>query len=159
MQWTDSSSLVLWCSLITAEIPGLMIVCAYRDNEVPAGHPFDVAVKDVSASGIQIEAMQLRPIQAPAIVSILSAAIKYVDRWTASLLLLACFVLAESVLQQVFFSANLTAGSHPRMRRPWLSFYSKRRSVIPSSLIATSRPCMRRTCCALTGAQVSGLMT
>ena len=124
-----------------------MIVCAYRDNEVPAGHPFDVAVKDVSASGIQIEAMQLRPIQAPAIVSILSAAIKYVESDD-------CLSLFAK-----FFSANLKPGSQPRMRRRWPSFYSKRRSVIPSSLIATSRPCMRRTCCALTGAQVSGLMT
>lgn len=55
-----------------------MMVCAYRDNEVPAGHPFDVAVKDVTSAGILIESMQLRPIQAPAIVSILTAAIKYV---------------------------------------------------------------------------------
>lgn len=78
MQWVDTSSLGLWRSLLSADVPGLMLVSAYRDNEVPSEHPFAVAVRSLTEAGVPIEQLTLQPIATSAIVSILTAAIKYV---------------------------------------------------------------------------------
>jgi protein kinase len=51
-QWADSASLELLKVLLTSEtISHLLLLGAYRDNEVDQTHPFMVAVNDLTATG------------------------------------------------------------------------------------------------------------
>ena len=55
LQWSDSGSLNLLSYLITdIDIKYFMCICAYRDNEVNASHPFVRMVDDLKSHGIQI---------------------------------------------------------------------------------------------------------
>ena len=60
MQWADSASLNLLHVLMTdPECGHFMLVCAYRENEVSAAHPFIRAVDDIRETGMTPETIRI----------------------------------------------------------------------------------------------------
>ncbi|HQW01058.1 MAG TPA: serine/threonine-protein kinase PknK, partial [Saprospiraceae bacterium] len=60
LQWADSSSLSLLQVLMTdRDSKHLLCICAYRDNEVSASHPFVITVGDIRQEGALINTISL----------------------------------------------------------------------------------------------------
>ncbi len=63
LQWVDAASLRWLRLLIThPESRNLMVICAYRDNEVPPSHPFALALKGFEQVGVPMRAFTLAPL-------------------------------------------------------------------------------------------------
>jgi predicted ATPase/signal transduction histidine kinase/tRNA A-37 threonylcarbamoyl transferase component Bud32 len=63
LQWADLASLRLLQYLIThPDTPPLLLIGAYRDNEVSASHPLALALAEVRAAGGQLEELHLGPL-------------------------------------------------------------------------------------------------
>lgn len=68
LQWADTSSLKLIELLsINPKIRYLMIIGAYRDNEVDSSHPLNLVLKDIESSGTPIERIYLKPLSQDAV--------------------------------------------------------------------------------------------
>jgi histidine kinase len=60
LQWADSSSLNLLHVLMSdADLGHLLLICAYRENEVNPAHPFIRCVEGIRESGAELETIQL----------------------------------------------------------------------------------------------------
>ena len=60
LQWADSSSLSLLQVLMTdRDSKHLLCICAYRDNEVSASHPFIITVGDIRQEGAKINTISI----------------------------------------------------------------------------------------------------
>jgi PAS domain S-box-containing protein len=63
LQWMDAASLELLEHLVThSEVRHLLLVGAYRDNEVDAAHPLLRTVEAIGKAGSRIEKIVLRPL-------------------------------------------------------------------------------------------------
>lgn len=65
LQWADNASLNM-LEMITrpdSNITHLLLIGAYRDNEVQTGHPLLLSLNHMSEQGSPIEEIQLRPLQ------------------------------------------------------------------------------------------------
>jgi predicted ATPase/serine phosphatase RsbU (regulator of sigma subunit) len=63
LQWADSASLNLIKLLTTdTDTHHLLIICAYRDNEVSPIHPFTITTEDIRSYGTRIETITLNPL-------------------------------------------------------------------------------------------------
>ncbi|HAK61600.1 MAG TPA: hypothetical protein DCO77_14695, partial [Nitrospiraceae bacterium] len=63
LQWVDPASLNLIKTLITdPETRHLLIIGAYRDNEVHATHPFMLMIGDLTTGGVSITSITLAPL-------------------------------------------------------------------------------------------------
>jgi predicted ATPase/GAF domain-containing protein len=63
LQWSDPASLSLLVSLLTqGEIRHLLIIGAYRDNEIGAGHPLIASLDEIQKSSIRTEHIRLGPL-------------------------------------------------------------------------------------------------
>ncbi|HSK03634.1 MAG TPA: AAA family ATPase, partial [Kofleriaceae bacterium] len=63
MQWADTASLSLVANLMTdVDTRHLLIIGAYRDNEVDASHPMVRAIEQVRQSGAQLHEVVLGPL-------------------------------------------------------------------------------------------------
>ncbi|MGK7941030.1 MAG: AAA family ATPase, partial [Crocosphaera sp.] len=61
LQWADTASLQLIQSLMTnLDDQYLLIIGAYRDNEVTQGHPLQLTLDDLDNQGVIIETIQLK---------------------------------------------------------------------------------------------------
>jgi len=77
LQWADNASLNLVRMLMTgAESQYLLIVGAYRDNEVDAAHPLSVTLEEILAAGTVAHQMTLPPLQLPHICQLLADTLK-----------------------------------------------------------------------------------
>lgn len=66
LQWADSASLSLLRSFLTnPEIGGLLVLGAYRDNEVADGHPLLRTLAEIGRSGSRVSRIALRPLEPP----------------------------------------------------------------------------------------------
>ncbi|MDZ8185002.1 MAG: AAA family ATPase [Nostoc sp. ChiSLP02] len=64
LQWADSASLQLMQMLMSETETGyLLLIGAYRDNEVSPAHPLMLALKDIGNSGAIINAIALTPLK------------------------------------------------------------------------------------------------
>ncbi|MEH2368587.1 ATP-binding sensor histidine kinase [Nostoc sp.] len=61
LQWADSASLKLM-QLLMADTGHLLIIGAYRDNEVHTGHPLMLALGDIAESQAKINTITLAPL-------------------------------------------------------------------------------------------------
>ena len=61
LQWADSASLSL-LQLLMQDMGHLLILGAYRDNEVSLAHPFMLTVNSLKQAGIKIETIALQPL-------------------------------------------------------------------------------------------------
>jgi len=62
LQWADPASLSLMERLITDEKQSLLIVGAYRDNEVDGDHPLTATLRRLKEQGVSIPAVELAPL-------------------------------------------------------------------------------------------------
>ncbi|WP_413201330.1 ATP-binding protein, partial [Nostoc piscinale] len=61
LQWADSASLKLM-QLLMADTSHLLLIGAYRDNEVPAGHPLMLTLSDIQKKQAKINTITLKPL-------------------------------------------------------------------------------------------------
>ncbi|MBD2386165.1 trifunctional serine/threonine-protein kinase/ATP-binding protein/sensor histidine kinase [Cylindrospermum sp. FACHB-282] len=63
LQWADSASLKLIQLLMTeADVKYLLLIGAYRDNEVNPGHPFKITLDDLLQSQVTVNQITLKPL-------------------------------------------------------------------------------------------------
>jgi transcriptional regulator with GAF, ATPase, and Fis domain/predicted ATPase len=73
LQWADSGTLALLPHFLTApDVRGLLVIGAYRDNEVSATHPMTLAVDDLRAKGATIVELVLRPLDSDALTELVA---------------------------------------------------------------------------------------
>ncbi|WP_437947961.1 AAA family ATPase [Sorangium sp. So ce296] len=77
MQWADSASLKLVQRLTTGpEELHLLVVGAYRDNEVDAGHPLQLAMKEIERAGARMSSIAVGPLAGPDVVALVTDALR-----------------------------------------------------------------------------------
>lgn len=73
LQWTDPASLrLLGLLLCDQESKHLLILGAFRDNEVDAAHPRTSTLDDVRKAGVTIHEITLRPLDLPTVMNIIA---------------------------------------------------------------------------------------
>ena len=71
LQWADSASLQLLESMLSSPaLRHLLLVGAYRDNEVEPGHPLLATVAALQDAGLAIERLDLAPLALPALTQL-----------------------------------------------------------------------------------------
>jgi predicted ATPase/GAF domain-containing protein len=76
LQWADAGSLkLLEILLADRDRPGLLVLGAYRDNEVDAEHPLTGALSALRKEGVAVHEIELGPLGAPEIVDLLGGAL------------------------------------------------------------------------------------
>ncbi|HLP91511.1 MAG TPA: AAA family ATPase [Nostocaceae cyanobacterium] len=64
LQWSDPGSLQLIQLLINeTDVKYLLLICAYRNNEVTAGHPFKITLDNLYQSPSEINQINLQPLE------------------------------------------------------------------------------------------------
>ena len=82
LQWIDLATSHLMESLLKeGETSGLFLIGAYRDNEINAAHPLEVALENLRQQGTSIELIKLKPLL-PEDLSQLIADTLHTDRTT-----------------------------------------------------------------------------
>jgi len=90
LQWADRPTLSLINQvLLDADINGLLVICAYRDNEVDQHHPFIVLIRELEQAAIECSSISLQPLSEQHVTQMIAGA---VDTDTAT-----CFALAREV--------------------------------------------------------------
>jgi PAS domain S-box-containing protein len=66
LQWADGASLQLIESLLTAaDSANMLLLGAFRDNEVSAGHPLMLALDELARAGVRVGQLALPPLELP----------------------------------------------------------------------------------------------
>ncbi len=66
LQWADAATLTLLPLILSGdETRGLLVIGAYRDNEVPETHPLRLTIADLRGQGVRIEEVTLSPLPRP----------------------------------------------------------------------------------------------
>ncbi|WP_437594473.1 sensor histidine kinase [Sorangium sp. So ce1000] len=77
LQWTDSASLGLLRDLMAhLEARHLLVIGAYRDNEVTASHPLNMALDEVRKEGARVSAIVLGPLSREHLAALVSDALR-----------------------------------------------------------------------------------
>ncbi len=73
LQWSDPASLGLLRDLIATDSLEALFFCgAYRDNEVPPGHPFIRAIDELKQAGLVVRDIVLGPLARPHLLQMLA---------------------------------------------------------------------------------------
>jgi len=72
LQWADSASLKLVHLLMASPSPGLLLIGAYRDNEVGNLHPLSVTLDEISKTGATLNYISLSPLTLPTVAQIIA---------------------------------------------------------------------------------------
>jgi predicted ATPase/transcriptional regulator with GAF, ATPase, and Fis domain len=73
LQWADSGTLTLLPHFLTSpEVRGLLVIGAYRDNEVMSTHPMTLAVDDLKAKRATVVEVVLRPLDPSALTELVA---------------------------------------------------------------------------------------
>ncbi len=76
LQWADAASLRLLVHLVTArERRHLLVVGAFRDNEVDAAHPLRAILEEIENAGHLPERLALGPLSTPAVTQLTAEAV------------------------------------------------------------------------------------
>jgi len=76
-QWADTASLELLKIMLSSEAGGyLLVIMAYRDNEVFPAHPLALALSDVEKAGVQLNIVTLSPLSESDIHLLIADALK-----------------------------------------------------------------------------------
>ncbi|RFU46626.1 AAA family ATPase [Paraburkholderia sp. DHOC27] len=77
LQWLDGGTLDLVQSLLaTSKLPDLLVVGAYRDNEVSATHPLTRALVAIREAGVPVHEIVLRPLQFSEVARLVGGALR-----------------------------------------------------------------------------------
>lgn len=78
LQWLDSGTLDLLEDLLThAEMKHLLLIGAYRDNEVGTSHPLTAKLQAIRDAGVTVSDVRLNRLTEPHIAQIIREAIRY----------------------------------------------------------------------------------
>ena len=76
LQWADAATLNLLDPLLTAaDLRWLLLIGAYRDNEVDGAHPLVRVVGDLEARGVAVRTLALGPLAAPEVTQLVQDAL------------------------------------------------------------------------------------
>jgi len=90
LQWADRPTLGLINQvLLDADIRGLLVICAYRDNEVDHHHPFIVLIRELEQAAVECSSISLQPLSEHHVTQMIAGAVG-TDTTT-------CFALAREV--------------------------------------------------------------
>ncbi len=77
VQWADPASLALLQDLVTPPgVPSLLVVGAYRDNEVGPAHPLSSMLEAVRAAGARVSGIVLGPLSGEDLTAFVAAALR-----------------------------------------------------------------------------------
>jgi|GEM_PF-1484558 len=93
LQWADTASLALVEQLVCGNVGHLMLICAYRDNEVGASHPFSLMLSDFGWRQRPISTIMLTPLTHGDVCAVLADTL-HCDREQAAPL--ACLIHAKT---------------------------------------------------------------
>jgi predicted ATPase/signal transduction histidine kinase len=72
MQWSDAPTLSLLQRLFAShEVSHLLLICAYRSNEVDSGHPFRLALDEIERSR-EVEEIELTPLDVESVTAMIA---------------------------------------------------------------------------------------
>ncbi|MGB3532624.1 MAG: AAA family ATPase [Microcoleaceae cyanobacterium] len=71
LQWADSASLKLIQVLISHRSPGLLLIGAYRDNEVNSGHILRAIIEEITRNGLMVTQVNLSSLNLTIITQII----------------------------------------------------------------------------------------
>ncbi len=109
LQWADRPSLDLLAKLVgDPEMRHLLVIGAYRDGEVPTGHPLNKAVEAVLVAGGAVETMTIGPLDADAVCGLVAETLR-VDEAEARPLAEICRAKTEG---NPFFLAQFLLSLH-----------------------------------------------
>lgn len=109
LQWADRPSLDLLAKLVgDPEMRHLLVIGAYRDGEVPTGHPLNKAVEAVLVAGGVVETMTIGPLDAQAVCGLVAETLR-VDEAEAKPLAEICRAKTEG---NPFFLAQFLLSLH-----------------------------------------------
>jgi len=72
LQWADRATLEVLRATFDSDVRHLLVVGAYRDNEVPPDHPLHRAVEDIRQIGANVDDIELGPLDLEDVVQLLS---------------------------------------------------------------------------------------
>lgn len=76
MQWADSATLNCLEQLLgEGQLNHLLLILAYRDNEVSAGHPLALAIAQLQQRGVPFESIHLSPLSPEAVAQLVAATV------------------------------------------------------------------------------------
>jgi serine/threonine protein kinase len=84
LQWADGASLKLIELLLTSSNVGLLLIGAYRDNEVNAAHPLCLTLENLQKEGARIQEIILNTLE-----------LETVNRWLADTLKASCEMIHD----------------------------------------------------------------
>ena len=106
LQWIDRASLELLASALDRDAGSLLVLGAYRDDEIGAGHPLPGALNEIRRKGVAVDTLRLGPVSHEAIERLIGGALRCAPERTASL---AAIVFRQSeghpLLARSFLSA------------------------------------------------------
>jgi predicted ATPase/signal transduction histidine kinase len=109
LQWADAGTLALIRVFMTApDIRHLLLIGAYRDNEVNANHPMCVTIDDIRSAGAPVTALTLSPLSREALGQLVSDALQQPPDVTRDLATL----IHEKTEGNPFFSHQLLTTLH-----------------------------------------------
>ncbi len=77
LQWADPASLKLLQGLLEQGlVRNVLIICAYRDNEVSADHPLTLQIRQLAESGIQFHTISLGGLSGPVVARLIADSLK-----------------------------------------------------------------------------------
>ena len=80
LQWADRPSLDLLAKLAgCADLRHMLVIGAFRDGEVPAGHPFHKMVEAVRDAGTRVELLAVAPLDEPAVRRLVADTLRRVE--------------------------------------------------------------------------------
>jgi diguanylate cyclase (GGDEF)-like protein len=86
LQWADPATLKLLEALVTADnLPGLLLVGAYREDEVDSAHPLAAAMNEWARLGVAAQPMRLAPLPPEDIGRLLAEMLRMDDHRAAEL--------------------------------------------------------------------------
>ena len=101
LQWVDHASLALLTTiLLEVEIKYLLIIGAYRDNEVDSTHPFIKTIRNLQQAGIVINTIQLTNLQVADVNQLLQDTLKWEALHSQSL----TEIIQQKTLGNAFFT-------------------------------------------------------
>ena len=77
LQWSDVASLKLMQLMLKQEEGGLLIIGAYRDNEVSATHPLTLTLEEIAQEGIIVNQIALTPLNLAHIEQLIAATLHH----------------------------------------------------------------------------------
>jgi predicted ATPase/GAF domain-containing protein/anti-anti-sigma regulatory factor len=76
LQWADPASLKFLELLLSAPGTGyLLVIGAYRDNEVGKGHPLELSLSEIRRAGVTTSGITLLPLSFPCVVELIADAL------------------------------------------------------------------------------------